>query len=111
MSMNALTSFGLRRARSRKTHWPPSDLVRATQLEHFLAQLLDLLALLAGREIRPQATIRLRLAHAPSQHLVMDPEIDSDVPNRTARLDRQPDPALDQLLWILPSSWHHSRFS
>jgi len=33
------------------------DLVRATQLEHFLAQLLDLLALLAGGQIRPQAAV------------------------------------------------------
>jgi hypothetical protein len=41
----------------------------------------------------------------------MDPEIVSDMRDRPAGLERQPDTALDQLLGILPCSWHRRRFS
>src|SRR5450755_3794145 len=49
------------------------DPVRATQLEHLLAQLADLLALLAARQIRPQPTVGLSLPDALAQRLVPDP--------------------------------------
>jgi hypothetical protein len=55
-----------------------------SQLEVLLPQPLDLLALLAGRQIRPQALVGLGLAHPLAQRLGMDPEITSDVRDRTA---------------------------
>jgi hypothetical protein len=109
--MNMLTSFGLRRARSRKHAGRFQDLVGAPQLKHLFAQLLDLLALLRGGQIRPQATVSLGLAHLLAQRLVVDPEIGRDVTDRATGLDRQPHTALDQLIGILPWSWHLRRFS
>jgi hypothetical protein len=75
------------------------------------AQRLDLLALLRGRQIRSQATIGLGLAHVLSQRLVVNPEISRHVTDRATRLDRQPHTALDQLIGILPWSWHRWRVS
>ena len=43
------------------------DLVRATQLEVLTLERLDLLPLGAGRQIRPQTTISLRLTHPLAQ--------------------------------------------
>ena len=71
-----------------------------------LAELLDLLALLAAGQIRPQATVGLSLPDALAQHLVTDTEIARDRCDRPARLERETDTTLDQLLWILPGSGH-----
>ena len=79
------------------------------QLEHFLAQLLDLLTLLTGRQIRPQATVSLSLAHTLAQRLRVHPMILGDVRDRPARLHRQPHTALHQLIWVPPGSWHPRR--
>jgi Integrase core domain len=84
------------------------DLVRSAQLEVLLPQPLDLLALLAGRQLRPQALVGLRLAHPLAQRLGVDPEITGDVRDRTAALKGKPHPALEQLLWVLPRSRHDS---
>jgi hypothetical protein len=46
-----------------------------------------------------------------AQRLVVDSEISRDMPDRPAGLDRQPDTAINQLLGVLPSSWHRWRFS
>src|SRR5207247_5800201 len=62
------------------------DLVRTAQLEILLPQALDLLTLLARRQIRPQPLIGLRLAHPLTQRLGMDPEISSDVRDWPATL-------------------------
>ena len=67
---------------------------------------LDLLALLAGGQIRPQPTVGLSLPHTLAQHLVTDAEIARDCRDRPPRLERQTDTTLDQLLWILPGSGH-----
>jgi hypothetical protein len=106
MSMNALTSFGLRRARSQKHAGGFEDLFRATQLMVLLAQLLDLFALLAARQIRAQTAVSLGLADPLAQHLVTDAEIARDRGDRTPGLKRETDTALDQLLGILPGSGH-----
>src|SRR5437763_395723 len=71
-----------------------------------LAELLDLLALLTAREIRPQTAVGLGLTNPLTQHLMADTEIARDRRDRPARLKRQPDTTLDQLLWILPGSGH-----
>jgi hypothetical protein len=105
--MNALTSVVVCVELDREIHAGGlQDLVRATQLEHFLAQLLDLLALLAGGQIRSQPAVGLSLSHALAQHLVTDTEIARDRRDRPTRLKRQTDTTLDQLLWILPGSGH-----
>jgi hypothetical protein len=67
--MNALTSFGLGRARSRKHRGGLEDLVGPAQLVDLFAQLLDLLALGRGRQIRAQALVSLHLAQPPAQRL------------------------------------------
>jgi len=71
-----------------------------------LAELLDLLALLAARQIRAQTAVGLGLTNPLAQHLVTDAEIARDRRYRPARLERQTDTTLDQLLWILPGSGH-----
>src|SRR5450432_1306115 len=71
-----------------------------------LAELLDLLALLSAREIRPQPAVGLGLTNPLTQHLVTDTEITCDRRYRPTRLKRQTDATLDQLLWILPGSGH-----
>jgi hypothetical protein len=76
--------------------------VCAAQLEVLLAQLLDLLPLLAGRQIRPQTLIGLHLAHPPTQRLRMHPEIPSDMSDRPIGFHRQTNAALDQLIRVLP---------
>src|SRR5450755_2700637 len=104
MSINALTSDGLRRARSRKTPRRPlrshsRDAARGLALERF-----DLLALLAAGQTRAQPDVGL--THALAQHLVTDTEIARDRRDRPTQLERQPHTTLDQLLWILPGSGH-----
>src|ERR1035438_9091740 len=41
----------------------------------------------------------------------MDAQIVSDVRDRALGLKRQANPSLDQLLWVLPRSWHDRRLS
>src|SRR5450755_1488083 len=106
MSINALTSDGLRRARSRKTPRRPlrshsRDAARGLALER-----LDLLALLAAGQTRAQPAVGLGLTHALAQHLVTDTEIARDRRDRPTQLERQPHTTLDQLLWRLPGSGH-----
>src|SRR5450755_4369431 len=69
-------------------------------------QLLDLLALLGRRQIRPQPAVGLGLTNPLTQHLVTDTEIARDRRYRPPRLKRQTNTTLDQLLWILPGSGH-----
>jgi hypothetical protein len=70
--MNALTSVGLRRARSRKRAGRLEDFIRAMQLEVLALQALDLLTLLGRRQIQTQITIGLGLPDAFSQRLRMN---------------------------------------
>jgi hypothetical protein len=102
--MNAVTSAGCRRARSQKHARGLEDLICTTQLRDLTPERFDLRTLLSAGQIRPQATICLGLAHMLAQRFVMDPKIVCDVSDRTTRLDRQPDPAVNQLLRILTRS-------
>src|ERR1019366_10617082 len=86
------------------------DLVRAAQLVVLLAQRLDLLALLAAQPLTA-TRIDLGLAHPLAQRLRVDPQISSDMRNRPAALKRQPNTAIQQLLWIPDSSWHRRSVS
>jgi hypothetical protein len=104
--MKRLTSVGLRRARSRKHRRGHEDLVRTPQLIDLLAQLLDLLALRGGRQIRPQALIGLDPAHVLAQRLRGHTEITRDVRDRPARLEHHTRAAIKQLRRILASAGH-----
>src|SRR4051795_3281820 len=82
------------------------DLVRPAQLVVLTPQSTDLLALLAAEQLGAGARIGLRLAHAPSPRLRMDPQIVRDVGDRPLALQRQPYAALDQLIGILLRTGH-----
>jgi hypothetical protein len=84
---------------------------RSAQLEVLLAQPADLLTLLAGEHLAAFAAIGFDLAHRLAQHFTMDTQIGSDMRDRTLRLKREANTALDQLQWILPRSWHDKRLS
>src|SRR5205085_9809124 len=77
-------------------------------LEVLLPQALDLLPLRARRQIRPQTLVGFGLTDTLPQRLRVNPEISSNMRNRPAALQRQPDAALKQLLRVLPRSRHDS---
>ena len=45
------------------------------------------------------------------RRLGVHPQVLGDVRDRPAGLQRQPHTALDQLIWVLPGSWHPRRVS
>ena len=102
--MNALTSFGQRRAPSRKHAGSLQDLVRTAKLEDLFAKRFDLLSLRRRGQIRSQTFVRLDLTHVPPQRLRRDAEIPGDLRDRPTGLEHQPGTALQQLLWVLPGT-------
>ncbi|MHB8695821.1 MAG: hypothetical protein ACYDHH_31790 [Solirubrobacteraceae bacterium] len=69
------------------------------------AFLCDALLELA-QQIRAGAVIGLRPAHALTQCLRVDPEISSDVSDRTLRLQSESNATVHQLIGVLLRSWH-----
>ncbi len=86
-------------------------LIRPAQLEHFLAQPLDLLALLAAPRVRPQAFIGRHLSHTRAKRFRRRADIARDVRGRPAGLQRPALTALDKLIWVPSGSWHPRRVS
>src|SRR6202142_251173 len=87
------------------------NLVRAAQLVVLALEPLDLLTLLRGRQIRPQTLIGLDLAHTLSQRLGRQPDVLGDMRDRPPGLQHEPHTAVDQLLGVLPWTWHRRRIS
>src|ERR1019366_7919871 len=87
------------------------DLVRATQLEVLLAQLLDLLTLGRAQQLAALAAISLGLAHTLAQRLRVNTQVGGDPRDRPPGLEHEPNAALHQLIGILPRSWHPRRVS
>src|SRR5215207_4329079 len=82
------------------------DLVGPAQLVDLFAQLLDLLALGRGRQIRAQALVSLHLAQPPAQRLRRHAEVLSDVRDRATALQDQASAAVEQLRRVLPWTSH-----
>ena len=68
------------------------------------------LTLARGQQITPLAGISLGLAHPLTQRLGVDTEISGYVRDRPAGLEHKPDAALQQLVRVLPRSWHEREF-
>src|SRR5215207_7288686 len=82
------------------------DLVGPAQLVDLFAQLLDLLALGRGRQIRAQALVSLHLAQPPAQRLRRHAEVLGDVRDRATALQDQASAAVEQLRRVLPWTSH-----
>src|SRR5579875_1186724 len=82
--MNALTSAGVGRARRRKTRSPPSGSRSPAQVRDLAAQLLDLLTLLARRQILALTLLGFGAPHVFAQRL----RIEAQVPRHGRSGDR-----------------------
>src|SRR3954467_9211888 len=87
------------------------DRVRPPKLRVLLAQPLQLLTLLRLQEITPDATVGLGLAHPLPQRLLVDPQVLSDVRDRTIRLEVETNRTFTQLIGVLPRSRHRKSIS
>src|SRR5665811_175287 len=85
------------------------DLIGPAQLGNLPAQGFDLLALLAAQHVLAPALVRFDLANIFAQRLRRDAEIPANVRDRAPRLQHEPRGALQQLLGVLPHSWHARR--
>src|SRR5206468_10402314 len=66
---------------------------------------------LRAEQVGALAAIGLGPAHALAQRLRMHAQVGCDLGDRTLRLEHEPNAAVHQLLWVLPSSWHRRRIS
>lgn len=82
------------------------NFVGAAQFAVVLAQLRQLLALLAAQQLLTLAGIGFALAHPLAQCLVMDAQVTGYVGNGAAGLGDHPGAAIEQLVWVLLLSWH-----
>src|ERR1017187_7966409 len=85
------------------------DLVGSAQLRNLPAEGLYLLPLVAAQNVLAPTLIRFYLAHVFAQRLGCDAQVSPNMRDRAPRLEHQPRRALEQLLGILPHSWHDRR--
>src|SRR5271165_3289867 len=107
--MNALTSDVWIELAREKHAGGLQDLVRTAKVRHLTAELFDLLALLDTQHVLASALVSFDLPHVLAQRLVRDAQVSSYVRDRTPGLEHQTRAALQQLLGILPRSWHARR--
>jgi hypothetical protein len=74
------------------------DLVRSAQLRDLAPQRFDLITLLAAQDVFAPALVSFGLPNVFAERLALDPEILSDVRDRTPGLEHQTRPAVQQLL-------------